>query len=190
MRYLFLTTLTLLVACTTATPPAAPTPPEPVAPWNTHAPLARSAAPGVLLTEWERAENRTTCAPLALADTGARVANATPRRANFSGGWAVAWDAPGLPGRDPSGNACATCGRGAFGIAGTGSEATGGDSWNPGDGREYAGENRATYGPEGGSGPSWLANVTVDDQRCLYQVWSFLGRDHLEHLLANLRRVQ
>lgn len=188
MRYLLI--LTFLAGCATTTPPPSPAPPaEEAAPWNASAAVSRTAAPAVLLAQWEQAENRATCAPLTIVDFGPRASHATARRATFSGGWAVAWDAPGLPGRDASGSPCETCGRGVFGIAGTGTAAAGGGAWNPGNELEWAGENRATYGLEGGTGPNWLANVQVDDQRCLYQVWSFLGRDHLEHLIENIRRV-
>jgi len=31
--------------------------------------------------------------------------------------------------------------------------------------------------------------VADEGQSCLYQVWSFLGREHLEDLLENLRFV-
>jgi hypothetical protein len=180
--------LLLFTACAT-TPPAAPTAPaeEPVAPWNANAPIA---APQVILDEWSKAENRQTCAPMTIAAFGDRARNAKPRRANFSGGWGVAWDAAGLPGRDPSGAHCETCGRGVFGIAGAG-VTVGTDEDNVGFPYriEYAGKNWAGYALEGGSGPNWLAQLRVDDQQCLYYVWSFLGREHVEELIRNVRRV-
>jgi hypothetical protein len=121
--------LLVLAACTAAQPPAQPSPlpPPPVhapadpapapappveealapAPWD-QPPLSSAEAPGVLLVQWRQAENRATCAPLAPVSlephTGARV-----RAAQFSGGWAIAYDLPGQ--------------RSAFGIAGTGSSA-------------------------------------------------------------------
>ena len=179
-----LTALVLLTACaTTPAPPAAPAAAEP-APWNAHAAIA---APPVVLAEWRKAENRATCAPMTLADTG----SATPRRANFSGGWGVAFDAPGQPGRDPSGAPCAACGRGTFGIAGAGIE-KGEDAENvyAAGMMIFAGTNRALYDLEGGSGPNWLAQIHVDDQRCIYYVWSFLGREHVEQLIRGVRRAR
>ncbi len=47
----------------------------------------------------------------------------------------------------------------------------------------------AGYGPEGGTGPSDLAYLRIQGQECLYNVWSRLGRAHLEHLLESLRFV-
>jgi len=46
------------------------------------------------------------------------------------------------------------------------------------------------YGPAGGEGPNYLAYVQVKGQRCLYNIWSFLGREHLESFLEQLRLVQ
>jgi len=176
-------TIAMLSACTTA-PVTRPAPP---APWVANAPVP---APPVLIDEWRKAENRATCAPVTIADGGDRARGGTPRRANFSGGWAVAWDVPGLPGREPSGHECATCGRGVYGIAGAG--VTWGSDW-PNVGFEHridwADGHFAGYGLEGGSGPNWLAQIRIPDQTCVYYVWSFLGREHLEHLIGQVRRA-
>ncbi len=183
--------LLFFTACATTpakTPPPMPGPTtEPMAPWNANAPVS---APQVILDEWAKAENRQTCAPMTIADFGDRARAAKPRRANFSGGWGVAWDLAGLPGRDSSGRHCDTCGRGAFGISGAG-VTVGEDEGNIGFPylHEYAGKNWAGYDLEGGTGPNYLAQVRVDDQQCVYYVWSFLGRDHVEHLIRNVRRV-
>jgi hypothetical protein len=146
---------------------------EPAAPWSA-APLPAAAVPDVYHAEWRRADNRASCALLAPAELGADV-GATPRRANFAGGWAVAYD---LPGR-----------RSAFGVAGAGSDAAEPTyewpstlHWDDG--------SSATYGPEGGEGPNELAYLRVAGQGCLYNVWSGLGREHLEQLLAALRFVE
>jgi hypothetical protein len=126
-----------------------------------------------------------------------RDAGGKPRPALFEGGWAVAFDLPGQ--------------RNAYGIAGTGLISDDGDSvankrtklqteWPrfrdlPGPGRD----SFAGYGLEGatpwpadnpdGVGLDSLAYVHIGGQRCLYNVWSRLGRRHLEHLLDNLRLV-
>lgn len=170
--------LLLLTACSTSKPPAGN-----AAPWNANPP---ATAPQVILDEWAKAENRATCAPLTLA--GVRQ-DATPRRANFSGGWGIAWDVPGLPGREPSGHSCDTCGRGVFGIAGAG-VTVGEDVPGFPHFKDYDGENWAGWHLEGHTGPNWLAQVRVDDQQCLYYVWSFLGREHIEELIGNVRRVR
>ena len=152
-------------------PAPAPAPSPPPAPWSAS---SLENAPDIYLREWRDAENRETCAPLAFAPAAVEP-GAEPRAATFSGGWAVAYD---LPGR-----------RSAFGIAGTGVE-PGPDTYDAWPHRlQWADGSSAGYGPEGGSGPRQLAYLRVSGERCLYNVWSQLGRAHLERLLGSLRRV-
>lgn len=157
--------------------PPAPVPPAPparlAAPWAA-APLVAGAVPAAFVTEWRGAENRSTCALVAPASLG-EGADARPRRASFSGGWAVAYDREGL--------------RSAFGVAGTGSRASDPAYSGWPHRREWADGSSADYGPEGGTGPSELAYLRIQGQDCLYNVWSRLGRAHLEHLLQSLRFV-
>lgn len=161
-----------------AGPPAAPPP------WAGE-PLAEADVPRVFRDEHRVADNRDTCPLLVptVVEAGAR-----PRRASFSGGWAVAYDKKGAPGTRPSGEPCASCGRSAFGVAGTGVEKGGGPQWP----KEivWSDGSRAGYGPEGGQGPRLLAYLELSDAGCLYNVWSALGEDHLVVLIDGLRRVQ
>ncbi|MCW1382926.1 hypothetical protein OLX02_08825 [Novosphingobium sp. KCTC 2891] len=149
-------------------------------------------ADGLIRAQWRKAENRARCAPLHFTDTAG--ADGTPRPARFSGGWAVAWDQPGR--------------RSAFGLAGT--------SLLPMDDKPASEHRArlagqwplfrdleqlprpafAGYGIEGaqpypagnpdGHGLNSLAYVRVGGQTCTYNVWSRLGRAHLESLLENL----
>lgn len=175
---------TAAAGCTTA---GDATPDRPHPPWRNET-LAASDVPDVYRQQWNRATNRERCALLAFADTGEMTQGATARASNFAGGWAVAYDRPGLPGVDRAGRSCADCGRGAFGIAGTGTTPEGSYSEWP-HWIEWRDGSRAGYGPEGGSGPRELAYLTVRGQECLYNVWSFAGREHLEYLLGQLRFV-
>lgn len=149
----------------------------------------------LVLREWRKAENRAHCAPLAFTSLAGRVG--TARRAVFSGGWAIAYDQPGL--------------RSAFGIAGSG--LIGEDEAPPEAQRARLSAQWplfreipnlpvpafAGYGLEGaqaytaanpdGRGVNSLAYLRVGGQRCTYNVWSRLGRAHLEHLLEHLRLV-
>jgi hypothetical protein len=145
---------------------------EPEAPWSGDR-LAAESVPAVYLQEWRRAENRQTCAPIAPVALG-EGEGATPRRANFSGGWAVAYDRPGQ--------------RGAFGIAGAGIDAEDGTYQWPFR-RSWSDGSSAGYGPEGGQGPNELAYLQIAGQRCLYNIWSNISREHLEFLLEQLRFV-
>ena len=179
----------LLTGCATNVPnePAAPAPPDagPVLaapPWHGEAPP--SAVPRALLEQWNQAENRDVCAPVAFASVGAD--DATPRPANFSGGWGVAWDLPDGPGVSPSGAFCENCGRGAFGLAGTGVEPTP-DTYDQWEYQEtFSDGSRIGYGPRD---EQWLAYVQIAGQRCLYNVWSYRGREHLELLIDQMRMV-
>ena len=136
--------------------------------------MSATDVPAVYLEEWRAAENRATCAPLALR--APEPEEAEPRAATFAGGWGVAYDLPGL--------------RSAFGVAGTGAEPTPTtyDDW-PYRTR-WADGSEAGYGPEGGAGRKQLAYLTIPGQECLYNVWSNLGVDHLERMLESLRFVE
>lgn len=165
-----LVTLLLLTACTTATPPAATRPP-----WSAPA-LTRAEVPAPYVTQWEKSENRSTCALIAPRSVGTAGANATPRAATFSGGWAVAYDLSNL--------------RSAFGVAGTGASKTG-DTYDQWPHRQTWDDGSSVeYGPEGGTGPNELAYLRIEGQDCLYNIWSRLGREHLELLIRELRFVR
>ena len=172
--------LAAALACrSAAVPPVTPSPrDEPAAaPWS-KAPLAARDVPPVYVTVWRAAENRQRCALLALARLAPDVASqASPRAATFSGGWAVAYDLPAE--------------RSAFGVAGTGASAWTGDVYDEWpERRVFADSSRVGYGPEGGTGPRWLAYLRIPGQDCLYNVWSRREQAHLEQLIAELRFVE
>lgn len=145
----------------------------PVAPWAA-ATLRRGAVPPVFFTEWRKADNRASCGLIAPAASGAGT-GAIPRGATFSGGWAVAYDLGST--------------RSAFGIAGTGSLAADPSFASWPFNLRYADGSTAGYGPEGQTGPKQLAYLRIRGQRCLYNVWSAISREHLEFLLTQLRFV-
>lgn len=156
-----------------APPSAEPAPPslEP-APWA-RAPLPAAAVPRPFRDQWSSADNRESCA--LLAPDGVVPRQAEARGAHFGGGWGVAYDLPDQ--------------RSAFGVAGTGVSPSPDlyDEWP--HRMEWAEGSHAGYGPEGGSGPKQLAYLVIPGQECLYNVWSMLGRRHLEELLRSLRYV-
>ena len=164
-------------ACRSAAnpPPPQPSDEHPPAPWS-RATLAPAAVPPVYLSAWRAAANRQKCALLAPANLDSAAAQAHPRSATFSGGWGVAYDLPSA--------------RSAFGVAGTGASAWTSDVYDAWpEHRTFADGSRVGYGPEGGTGPNWLAYVRIPGQDCLYNVWSRQGRVELERLLAQLRFV-
>ena len=174
MRKLLLAVLLTSACAQNPDTPQLPAPPSEsqLPPWQG----ARMAnAPAVYKQVWEKAENKSTCAPIAFAQLG-EGANATPRAATFSGGWSVAYDLATL--------------RSAFGVAGTGVKAADPsyDEWPYR--KAWSDGSTAGYGPEGGTGPNQLAYLRIAGQQCLYNVWSRLGRAHLETLLESIRFVQ
>ena len=165
----------LAIACASSAPSAREEPPQaPPSPWSA-ARLPSASVPAVYRTEWRKAENRATCALVVPASLGDGT-GATPRAGVFSGGWAVAYDRPGM--------------RSAFGIAGSGTtpDSTTYDAW-PNKIR-WADSSSVGYGPEGGTGPNQLAYLRIHGQQCLYNVWSRLGVTHLEFLISQLRFVE
>lgn len=214
LRFLLLCPALAVAGCERAGPDAPPpvTPqtaaavgegPESAAPSSSpSAPRGQAAAPeprlvaeAVVLGEWQDAANKQDCAPLAFASTG-RTRGA-PRPATFGGGWGVAFDLPNL--------------RSAYGLAGPGLVAA--DRAEAELQRERLQEQWphvlelgelpqpafAGYGVEGakaypednpaGRGVNSLAYVRVGGEQCTYNVWSRLGRPHLETLLGALRTV-
>ena len=164
MNYARLVSLLFLagIACSTATS-------NPPPPWQ-GSPIGD--VPAVYLTEWERAENRDRC--VLVAFDGVR-GDATPRRANFAGGWAGAYDLPGT--------------RSAFGIAGSGASASDG-TYQWADTMRWSDGSSATWGLEGGTGPNHLAYIRIAGQDCLYNIWSALGEEHLRELITRMRFVR
>jgi hypothetical protein len=186
-------------AATTDTPPPAPSgpasPPPHLAPDAPPPPAPKPLAAALVRAEWARSKDRESCGPLAFTTDGG--APATARRAEFSGGWGVAFDTAQV--------------RSAYGLAGPG--VIDGDAAPPAAQAERLGAQWphfttlaglpapafAGYGVEGaqpypadspdGRGLNSVAYVRVGSERCTYNVWSRLGRAHLEVLLDSLRRL-
>lgn len=163
----------------------------PAAPWAREAPLGAQAVPAPIVSAWEHAENRAQCAPLAPTSLGAGD-GARPRVGELEGGWAVEFDRRGLPGIRPDGETCARCGRGAFGIAGTNlipedlvSEESDSDLPEP----SFADGSHLSVEPPASGEDVAAAILTVRGQGCVYQVWSFLGEEHVRELVDSLRLV-
>ncbi|MCP1470078.1 hypothetical protein J3E64_001765 [Sphingobium sp. OAS761] len=174
-----------------------PQPAEPAADPGHARPAPASASQlageAIARAQWKRARNHADCAPLALLS--AAGADGTPRSASFAGGWAVAFDMPGL--------------RSAYGFAGTAILDV--DREDPAAQRRrlnaqwplmrdlsalpqpafagYGLMGAEPYPPDNpeGQGMQSLAYVRIGGQTCTYNVWSHISRAHLEALLENLR---
>lgn len=148
----------------------------------------------VARAQWSKAANRVACAPLGLKSDA--KAGGTPRPATFSGGWVVAFDRPDW--------------RSAYGFAGAGlvpedradfavkvdrltkqwpyiRRWDAADNLPTGSAAGYGLEGAKDY-PTGSSGfgQQSLAYLRIPGQTCQYNVWSKLGREHLELLLGEL----
>lgn len=157
------------------------------APWS-DPPIAAGRARDVAVAIWGEAANREQARLVIPADT-LLPEGGQPRPANFGeGGWAVAWDSPGLPGVATDGTPCDDCGRGVMGIAAVDLIP------NPSFIRsspvvlEWSDGGLMGYGGPP-SGSQWIANFIVPGQRSTYQLWSYIGDDHLDYLITQLRFV-
>jgi hypothetical protein len=162
----------------------------PVAPWA-EAPLGSAAVPQPILSAWQHAENRAQCAPIAPITLGAGE-GARPRVGELEGGWAVEFDRRGMPGVGRDGELCERCGRGVFGIAGTNlipedlvTEESEAELPAP----SFADGSHLSVEPPAEGEDVAAAVITVRGQGCVYQVWSFLGEEHVRELVGSLRLV-
>ena len=145
------------------------------APWVKNA--ASKQFNPVYTQQWRQADNRKHCALLVLPrDASAHLPNAKSRPAQFSGGWAVAYDTAKQ--------------RSAYGIAGAGSQVANADIQRWPQHRFWRDGSAIGWGLEGDTGPKHLAYVKVKGQKCLYNVWSTVREDHLLSLVQNLRKAK
>lgn len=161
----------------------------PTAPWAEE-PIAPAGVAAMVVRAWQDAENKTECAPVAPRALGAGD-GARARRTSLDGGWAVEFDRAGAPGLRRDGRPCESCGRGAFGIAGTAmtpDETVDVDTLRAPEPMFNDG-SRADLTMASASSDASAATITISGQNCVYQVWSFLGQEHLQQLVDELRFV-
>ena len=161
--------------------------------WSTPI-LPQTSVPQHLIADWVNAENQTWCSVVFPENSAGLDPVGVSRSAYFGGGWAVAWDLPDGPGRAAAEGYCPDCGRSAYGIAGAGLTGTVNDLALWPNRIVWADDSQAGYGLEGlaepGSGAPLLSYLKIEGQGCLYNVWSFLGEEHLLGLLDSLRFVE
>lgn len=158
----------------------------PAAPWA-GAPISAREAPRAVVRAWQSADNHSTCAPVAPSAFGA-ADDARGRESRVAGGWVVEFDRPGLPGVDRAGNECDTCGRSVFGIAGTSMDP---EELFDAESPTFEDGSHLLVEVSDGDGESVAsATFTVAGQGCVYEVWSFLGPEHLSELVSSLRLVE
>ena len=149
----------------------------PVASWS-QPPISSSQTDAVYRQEWLKADSKDLCPILALPKQAtAHLSGHTVRRANFSGGWGVAYDLPTV--------------RSAYGVANAGTADFEGiyNDWEYNV--VYKDGSRVGYGREGGDPTgNWLAYLVIPKNNCFYNVWSAQSVTHLEQIIADLRWVE
>ena len=164
-----------------------PTPPvqalgEPA--WVSQEPLTASDISELYLLEWEgEAGAPDSCPLLAFANLGDVQIDGVVRRADSSGEMLLAWDRTFGPGHNGFSQPCQDCGRGVVGL-GTfqfsqifDREIT--HEWSDGS---KAAAFEGFYGTE--------LHLQPTGFDCIYWMWSHLGREHVDYLLTQLRRVE
>lgn len=178
------------------------------APWE-GAPLTAGQVPQVLLDEWTLDAGAPDACPLLVPDDlGEATADARIRHVASEGEMLAAWDLPSGPGRYGTGDYCAGCGRGAFGIgtfhdAGASGPLPVTDRWDDGSEGGLGSEATRLSGgipadrfaftdPESGQPAAAPYEMFLRPAgfECRYWVWSFLGPEHVEYLVGHLRRVE
>lgn len=136
-----------------------------------------TATDAVYSREWAKSETKERCPILALpSNAPAHLAGHQVRRANFSGGWGVAYDLPNL--------------RSAYGVANAGVTEPLGPRSIWADYHQYADGTELSYGREGGDPEgNWLAYLILGDSQCFYNIWSQKSKAHLEQIITELRVV-
>lgn len=141
------------------------------------APIVATATDSTYKTEWAKSDLKNKCPILALPiKADSHIVNHSVRRANFSGGWGVAYDLPNL--------------RSAYGVALSGISAPVGNESIWDNYHLYPDGTELTYGREGGDpNGQWLAYLTLGSSHCAYNIWSKHGKSHLEQIISDLRPV-
>lgn len=152
----------------------------PETPWESHTALERRAVSPVYHRQWLRAPTKNQCAILALASRDpAQLPSARSRKAEFAGGWGVAYDLRRYRGAFL---------RSAYGVANSGTTDGVYGIWP--DRIDYRDGTVITYGREGGlPDGKWLAYVHLPNG-CFYNVWSNISQAHLLQVINGLRYVK
>jgi hypothetical protein len=183
------------------TPPVGPaTALNDAPPWG-EAPLAAATVPEEVRAWNSDAAAAAACALLVPDDLGAGAgAGATARASDRGqpGAWWIAYDLPGAPGEIEIQQPAPGAGKQTFSVSGTvpfgpySDPATQWDNkhyWSDGSSVGYGVLGRGALPPTPGMDPAWLAYLHVAGSDCFYQVLTYLGPDHLIHLLNHLRYV-
>ena len=152
----------------------------PKSPWQSHASLKSSQVSPVYQQQWRQSDYKY-CPILAFANhSSVNVKTAQSRAANFSGGFAVAYDLKNYKGRPL---------RSAYGVANAGTTSKRDLYQGWAYRKNYADGSYVTLGREGNNPQSKMLAYLVLNNGCFYNIWSQLSSEHLQKMIAQLRYV-
>lgn len=152
----------------------------PYSPWQSYAAIKSTQTSPIYKQQWRKSKYQS-CPILALPTrSDAHLKTAKSRAANFSDGFAVAYDLKNYQGKAM---------RSAYGVANAGKTSLQGlHHWD----YEQAYKDGAyiTLGREGNDPKGKMLAYIVLENGCFYNVWSQLGESHLHHIISELRYVK
>lgn len=149
-------------------------------PWQSHASTKPSQTSPIYRQEWQQSKYQS-CPILALpTNASVHLKTAKSRAANFSDGFAVAYDVTNYQGKKI---------RSAYGVANAGKTPLSDiRRWHYQ--RYYADGSFVTLGREGNNPKGKMLAYVLLENGCFYNVWSQLGEVHLHHIISQLRYVK
>ena len=152
----------------------------PKSPWQSHASLKSNQVSPIYHQQWRQSDYKY-CPILAIANhSSVNVKTAQSRAANFSGGFAVAYDLKNYKGRPL---------RSAYGVANAGTTSKRDLYQGWAYRKNYADGSYVTLGREGNNPQGKMLAYLVLDNGCFYNIWSQLSSEHLQKMIGQLRYV-
>ena len=150
------------------------------APWQSRSAIKASQTSPIYKQEWRKSAYRS-CPILAIpSNSWVHPKTAKSRSANFSDGFAVAYDLSNYKGKPL---------RSAYGVANAGKTKLAElHAWDYE--RYYADGSYVTMGHEGNDPNGKMLAYLVLKNGCFYNVWSALGTNHLQQVISQLRYVK
>ncbi len=152
--------------------------------------LATGIARQVGVEQWSQAANRNSARLVLPADVFLTPSQIV-RPASPPGGWGVVWDdiGTGKPGVLPSGQFCPTCGRAVVGMSASAAAADKAAVLRSPIAVQWSDGSAVGYSSAPNAARQFVATLFVAGQDRTYQLYSYIGQQHLENLLAQLRFV-
>lgn len=151
------------------------------APWQKNAAIKANKTSPVYKQEWQKSKYKS--CPILAIPTNSLIHPKTvkSRAANFSGGFAVAYDVGNYQGKPL---------KSAYGVANVGKTKVDAISSWPAHRQYFADGSFLTSGHEANNPKNKMLAYLVLKNGCFYNVWSQLGDDFLQQIISELRYVK